>query len=108
MACGGLENLNRDKLKPIIERGRNIILYPDRDAVDKWKAKANQLGYDKMNIDDQPVTQWWKPCDGQKADIADVVVRMTIEHPMGSVGDIIESNLAIQELADRLGLEKVV
>jgi hypothetical protein len=30
-------------------------------------------------VDSAPVTKWWKPCDGEKADIADVVVRGIIE-----------------------------
>jgi hypothetical protein len=108
MACGGLENLNRDKLRPIIDRKRNIMLYPDRDAVDKWKAKARQLDYERMNIDIQPVTEWWKPCDGQKADIADVVVRMTVENPtVNTVGDVIETIPIVKELKERLGLERV-
>jgi len=108
MACGGVENLNRDKLNPIIERGRNIMLYPDRDAIDKWKGKADQLGYDKVAVEVQPVTEWWKPVDGPKADIADVVVRMTMEHPSrNTVGDVIEQLPVVRELKDRLGLERV-
>ena len=27
-------------------------------------------------MDCKPVTEWWKPEDGEKADIADVVIRM--------------------------------
>lgn len=76
MACGGLENLNREKLKPIIDQKRDIILYPDRDAIDKWKAKAENLHYDRVTVDCKPVTEWWRPEDGEKADIADVVIRM--------------------------------
>ena len=76
MACGGLENLNREKLKPIIEQKRDIILYPDRDGIAKWKAKAENLHYDRVSVDTKPVTEWWRECDGDKADIADVVIRM--------------------------------
>lgn len=76
MACGGLENLNREKLKPIIEQKRDIILYPDRDGIAKWKAKAENLHYDRVTVDCKPVTEWWRPEDGEKADIADVVIRM--------------------------------
>ena len=75
MACGGLENINRDKLAPIIEQRRRIILYPDRDGIDKWRIKAEQLHYDRVIVDTTPVTKWWLPRDGEKADIADVVIR---------------------------------
>jgi len=37
------------------------------------------LHYDRLTIDTTPVTKWWKPCDGEKADIADVVIRMINE-----------------------------
>lgn len=76
MACGGIESLSAEKLKPIIDQGRKIVLYPDRDGITKWQAKAEQIGYDRLTVDSQPVTKWWQPEDGAKADIADVVVRM--------------------------------
>lgn len=79
MACGGLGNINREKLKPLIDQRRNIVLYPDRDGIEAWKQKAEALHYDQVTVDIKPVTDWWKPCDGEKADIADVVVRMLQE-----------------------------
>ena len=75
IACGGIEMLTRERLKPLIDQGRRIILYPDRDGIEKWRIKAEQLHYDRVTVDDTPVTKWWKPEDGEKADIADVVIR---------------------------------
>ena len=75
IACGGMEMLTRERLQPIIDQRRRVILYPDRDGIDKWKIKAEQLHYDRLTIDTTPVTKWWKPQDGEKADIADVVIR---------------------------------
>lgn len=80
MACGGLESINRDKLAPIMKQGRRIILYPDRDGVEAWTEKARELDYINIAVDARPVTEWWKPEDGDKADIADVVVRSICEH----------------------------
>lgn len=74
MACGGKEMLSRERLAPLINQRRVIKLYPDRDGIDAWKDKARSLGYDLMVVDDKPVTEWWHPDDGDKADIADVVV----------------------------------
>lgn len=104
MACGGVENLSREKLKPIIEQHRPIHLYPDRDGIDAWQRKAEQLRYKKLYVDTQPVTKWWKPEDGEKADIADVVVRM-IQH-RNPDRNIMDSE-AIKILNNRLELEKV-
>jgi hypothetical protein len=75
MACGGLEMLTRERLQPIIDQRRRIILYPDRDGIEKWRIRVEQLHYDRLTIDTRPVTEWWKPQDGEKADIADVVIR---------------------------------
>ena len=81
LACGGIENLTREKLKPIIDQHRPIILYPDRDGIQKWQQKAEQLHYDRLTVDIKPVTEWWREEDGPKADIADVVVRMINQAP---------------------------
>jgi hypothetical protein len=81
LACGGIENLTREKLMPIIDQHRPIILYPDRDGIQKWQQKAEQLHYDRLTVDIKPVTEWWREEDGPKADIADVVVRMINQAP---------------------------
>jgi hypothetical protein len=89
MACGGLEMLSRERLAPIISQGRQIVLFPDRDGIDKWKAKARQLDYPRLMIDCVPVQKWWKPEDGEKADIADVVVRILNERkPMTTIEEV--------------------
>ena len=105
MACGGLENLNRDKLAPIIEQGRRSILYPDRDGVEKWRQKALQLDYPRVMVDATPVQAWWKPCDGEKADIADVVVRILNEHkPMTTIEQVKAEMPTASPLIDKLNL----
>ena len=105
MACGGLENLNHDKLKPIIEQGRRIVLYPDRDGVEKWRQKAQQLDYPRVVVDATPVQAWWKPCDGEKADIADVVVRTLNERkPMTTIEQVKAEMPTATPLIDKLNL----
>jgi hypothetical protein len=79
MACGGAENLTRERLAPIMKAKRSITIYPDRDKVAEWTAKASNMGYLHISVDSAPVTKWWQPCDGEKADIADVVVRGIVE-----------------------------
>jgi len=105
IACGGIENLSRDKLAPIIEQHRRIVLYPDRDGIDKWKIKAEQLHYDRLTIDTTPVTKWWKPCDGEKADIADVVIRMINEsNELKTMDDVKAAMPEASPLIDKLNL----
>ena len=104
IACGSKTNLTREKLKPLIDRQRDIVLYPDRDGVEAWKDTAEAIGYDRLRVNDEPVTSWWRPEDGEKADIADVVLRMTDKgRPLLSIGD--ES--AIKMLIEKLDLEEV-
>jgi hypothetical protein len=104
-ACGGIENLTREKLKPIIDQHRRIILYPDRDGIQKWQQKAEQLHYDRLTIDIKPVTEWWCERDGEKADIADVVVRIINEsRPITTIADIKEKMPTVAPLVDNMNL----
>ena len=106
MACGGIENINRDKLEPIIEQRRRIILYPDRDGIEKWNIKAEQLHYDRVVVDTTPVVKWWKPQDGEEADIADVVIRAINEsQPLTTISDVKANMPESSELIDKLNLE---
>ena len=106
IACGGLEMLTRERLQPIIDQRRRIILYPDRDGIEKWRVKMEQLHYDRMTLDTDAVTKWWKPCDGEKADIADVVVRIINEsEPLTSISDVADKMPQAKPLIDKLNLE---
>ena len=106
MACGGIENINRDKLQPLINQRRRIILYPDRDGIDKWRQKCEQLHYDRATIDTKPVTEWWQPEDGEKADIADVVIRMVNNSkPLTTIADVEREMPQAKPLIDKLNLE---
>ena len=108
MACGGLGNINRDKLRPIIEQKRNIILYPDRDGVKAWKDKAKELNYDRVQVDDSPVTGWWIPEDGPKADIADVVVRLTNSKRIyKTVEEVLEDMPVLKALHEKCNFELI-
>ena len=104
MACGGEGNLTRERLAPIINRRRRIILYPDRDGIEKWQQKAREIGYDLLTVDTTPVTKWWQESDGPKADIADVVIRHINTH---SHIRSIEEEPAVRELIQKLDLEEV-
>lgn len=117
MATGGKESLRPSKLQPLIDRGRHIVLYPDRDAVDEWKELAEGMGYDRLSVNDEPVRIWWKSCDGEKADIADVIVRWLGDpiKNVKTVGEVTEDivkelaerNEGMKILVDELKLEKV-
>ena len=106
MACGGLEMITRERLQSIIDRGRRIVLFPDRDGIDKWRIKCEQMHYDLMTLNTEPVTKWWKPEDGEKADIADVVIRMiNSAKPLTSIQDVAREMPHTKPIIDKLNME---
>ena len=106
MATGGMSYISREMLQPLIDQRRRIILYPDRDGIDQWRMKCEQLHYDRATIDTTPVTKWWKPEDGDKADIADVVIRRINEsQPMKTIADVKRDMPQSSGLIDKLNLE---
>ena len=109
LACCGASNLTRERLKPLIDEKRQIILYPDRDGVKLWQQKAEQLHYGNVSVDDVPVTTWWREEDGDKADIADVVVRMINQAPPPptTIDEVKQRVPKMAPIIDKLNLEIV-
>ena len=113
-ACAGMQNLTNknDLLRPLIEQGRKIVLYPDRDGIERWQQAAAQIGYRNLSVSTEAVTKWWKPCDGEKADIADVLIRIMRESAIRTgkpeqLRKVLEAFPVIQPLVDKFNLEVV-
>ena len=104
MACCGSSNITRTRLEPLIAQRRRIILYPDRDGIKAWTDKAKALNYDRITIDTRAIDQWWKPCDGPKADIADVVIRIIRE---AAEAKSMPDTPQVNQLIDKLNLEPI-
>lgn len=79
MACAGLQNLKRERLQPLIDQGRKIQLFPDRDGIGQWLKKASEINYRNIMLNTTAVKEWWLPQDGDKADIADIIIRIINE-----------------------------
>lgn len=80
MACGGLEHLKVESLRPLIESGRRVWVWPDKDGVEKWREKVNHLLSDTFSIYVGFFDRYWIEADGKKADIADIQLRLLC-HP---------------------------
>lgn len=76
LACGGLKHLQLDSIQPLIDQGRTIWLWPDKDGADDWQTVADKLGYDRCHVYTRFFETCWREGDGQKADIADIAIRM--------------------------------
>jgi hypothetical protein len=106
MACGGLEMMSRERLQPIIDQRRKIVLFPDRDGIGKWRIKAEQMHYDGILLNDEPVTRWWTESDGDKADVADVVVRMiNSSRELTTMREVAQTIPQVAPMIEKLNLE---
>ena len=83
MACAGIQNLTNknDMLRPLIKQKRHIVLYPDRDGIEAWQEVKKKIGYEHLTVNTDYVDKYWLPeYDKEKADVADVILRM-LRHP---------------------------
>lgn len=76
MACGGLKFLKLESLQPLIDQGRRVWLWPDKDGVEDWKQKCEHLLSDRVSITTRYLEENWVPDDGEKADVADIILRL--------------------------------
>ena len=80
LACGGLKHLKIESMQPLIDQGRKVWLWPDKDGVKGWQELADKLGSPNVQVYTKFFDACWEPEDGDKADIADIAVRM-LYHP---------------------------
>ena len=106
IATGGMRNLTPEKLQPLIEQGRTIVCYPDKDGVQTWKDRVKLINYEHLTIDMKVMDKYWLPIDGEKADIADVIVRMMKGTP-SVLKQMMADNPNIATLVEKLELKEV-
>lgn len=73
MACGGKSMLTRQRLQPILNAGRQVTLYPDRDAIDEWEEMAKSIGTAQVMVASGLLRDMYQTVDNPKADMADVL-----------------------------------
>jgi hypothetical protein len=76
LACGGLSHMTLDAMQPLIDQGRQVWLWPDKDGVEQWQQVVDKLGCDNVQIYTRYFDTCWTEDDGDKADIADIAIRM--------------------------------
>lgn len=120
LACGGLKHLQLDAMQPLIDQGRTVWLWPDRDGIEEWENLRKKLGSDKIQI----YTEFFDRCyipeeDGLKADVADIAIRLmgggSVPEQKTDMNDgqpkviseLIKKNPYIQELIQKLNLVPV-
>jgi hypothetical protein len=76
LACGGLKQMTLESMQPLIDQGRRVWLWPDKDGVTAWQEVADKLGSDRVQVYTRFLDTCWIQEDGDKADAADIAVRM--------------------------------
>ena len=76
LACGGLKFLQLESMQPLIDQGRRVWLWPDKDGIDKWQEVADKLGSEQVQVYTRFFETCWEPQDGDKADAADITIRI--------------------------------
>lgn len=76
LACGGLKFLQLESMQVLIDQGRKVWLWPDKDGIDRWQELADKLGSDRVQVYTKFFDTCWVPEDGDKADAADIAIRM--------------------------------
>ena len=111
VACGGLNFINQERLEPFIKTGRYITLFPDRDGRAQWKDKLDTIDYNRLRYNDEMVTKYWIPEDGEKADIADIIVRWVMNGKAKTMRDTYEhmkeKSEALRLLDEKLGTKPI-
>ena len=84
LACGGKHNLKPEMCEALV--GRNVLLYPDADAVIDWKERSKQLSFCRKI----EISNWYKDeLEGSKRDIADYILEVAqSEVKPTTIGDI--------------------
>ena len=76
LACGGLKFLQLESMQPLIDQGRRVWLWPDKDGIEKWQEVADKLGSEQVQVYTKFFDTCWEPQDGDKADAADITIRI--------------------------------
>jgi hypothetical protein len=71
-----LKFLKLESLQPLIDQGRMIWLWPDKDGIEDWRGKCEHLLNERVKITTKFLDVYWTEDDGPKADVADIILRL--------------------------------
>ena len=63
LACGGLKFLKIESMQPLIDQGRKVWLWPDKDGVEGWQTVADKLGSENVQVYTKFFDACWEPED---------------------------------------------
>jgi hypothetical protein len=115
LATGGLQFFDRKHIQVLIDQGRDIVVYPDKDGSKAWAdrtlALIKETGYKKLKVNPTIISNRWRPEDGPKADIADITLREMMTHSKARgkavLQEFINENPIVGKLVEKFNLEVV-
>ena len=113
LATGGLQFFDRKHIQVLIDQGRDIVVYPDKDGSKAWADKTlaliRETGYKKLKVNPTIISNRWRPEDGPKADIADITLREMMTHSKARgkavLQEFINQNPIVWKLVEKFNLE---
>ncbi|MCD8208590.1 MAG: DUF6371 domain-containing protein [Bacteroidales bacterium] len=75
VATGGKNRLTKEMLRPLAEKNRDIVLYPDKDGTGEWRQAVGRIGYDGITVSRNVMNSFDPEKDGEHADMADIMIR---------------------------------
>ena len=75
IACGGLKNLRTDMMQSLFDADRDIFLWPDKDGIEDWRKFQEKFPNKRITLYTDFLEQNWQEQDGNKADVADIIIR---------------------------------
>lgn len=80
VACGGIKFMKPEVVAWLIQHGRKVMLWPDRDGQQEWRDKIKHIDGAERLITTAFIERNWTEADGPKADVADIMLRHML-HP---------------------------
>lgn len=115
LATGGLQFFDRKHIQVLIDQGRDIIVYPDKDGLKAWSdrtlALIRETDYHKLKVNPTIISNRWRQEDGPKADIADITIRQMTNDRRSKgkavLTEMIGANPLVGQLVEKFNLEIV-
>ena len=109
-----MQFLKRDSIQHLIDIGVNVVLHPDHDGDKKWRKMMSDYGFvygRDYQVDNQFVDAYWKEEDGEKADAADIVLRLLNDRgraeKIARLDELIKKHPIYGEIVEKLDMEIV-
>ena len=95
LACGGKQNLKPEMCQAL--EGRNVLLFPDADAVADWEERSKLLSFCRKT----KMVRWYKhEAEDSKRDIADAILEQHPKEAQDKVQETPQEKIKLTTIGD--------